>query len=451
MAGAAHALPDDFGVDKSVAAQIAQVLASGGDDGASLAGDFGGGQRTLTAKKAEDFVFRGGVSFHNVALVQESNHLRVILPRQYRAFPAVVVEAAGADEGVVGDLHTSDCIKYLYHGNLRSHDRERHQRLLAKHRRLRQVIPGIESDGTVNGVRGLETDTWPSQSAVADRESNADAAAGDSLRLYLNAINQVPLLNSAEEVKLAKGVEAGDYASWRKLVNANLRLVVNIAKRYSGGGLPLTDLLQEGNIGLIQAVKRFDYRRGFKFSTYSTWWIRQAITRSLSNDSRTIRLPVHVVEALRKIRNMVPEMANALGRDPTPEEIGEVVDLSPARVTEIVRAGRSPISLEMPTGRDGDDSLLHYVEDGEAPAPEEGAMSSVLREDVAKALDVLMDREREILEMRFGLNQRQPLTLDEIGEHFGLTRERIRQIQVEALRKLRISTKAEPLREYLVA
>ena len=157
------------------------------------------------------------------------------------------------------------------------------------------------------------------------------------------------------------------------------------------------------------------------------------------------------MEALRKIRNMVREMANALGRDPTPEEIGEAVDLSPERVTEIVRAGRSPISLEMPTGRDGDDSLLHYVEDVEAPAPEEGAMSSVLREAVAKALGVLMDREREILEMRFGLNQRQPLTLDEIGDHFGLTRERIRQIQVEALRKLRISTKAQPLREYLVA
>ena len=330
------------------------------------------------------------------------------------------------------------------------------------------MSPGIESEETMDrepeagmesagGVRHaavgqeLEADSWLPQPAVADRETNADAATGDSLRLYLNAINQVPLLNSAEEVELAKGVESGDYASWRKLVNANLRLVVNIAKRYSGGGLPLTDLLQEGNIGLIQAVKRFDYRRGFKFSTYSTWWIRQAITRSLSNDSRTIRLPVHVVEALRKIRNLVPEMANDLGREPTAEEIGELVDLSPERVTEIVRAGRSPISLEMPTGRDGDDSLLHYVEDGEAPAPEDGAMSSVLREDVAKALDVLMDREREILEMRFGLNQRQPLTLDEIGDHFGLTRERIRQIQVEALRKLRISTKAEPLREYLVA
>ena len=160
-------------------------------------------------------------------------------------------------------------------------------------------------------------DSWFGREDFLEQEKNADAAASDSLRLYLNAINQVPLLNSAEEIQLAKGVEAGDYASWRKLISANLRLVVNIAKRYAGDGLPLPDLLQEGNIGLMQAVKRFDYRRGFKFSTYSTWWIRQSITRSLSNDSRTIRLPVHVVEALRKIRNLVPEIANDLGRDPT--------------------------------------------------------------------------------------------------------------------------------------
>ncbi len=310
-----------------------------------------------------------------------------------------------------------------------------------------RTLPGSTGPSTTDTDGGH----WPSTESIAARGTNFDAATGDSLRLYLNAINQVPLLNAREEVELAKGIECGDYAAWRRLVNANLRLVVNIAKRYSGGGLPLTDLLQEGNIGLIQAVKRFDYRRGFKFSTYATWWIRQAITRSLSNDSRTIRLPVHVVEALRKIRNLVPEMANDLGRDPTPEEIGSIVDLSPERVTEIVRAGRSPVSLETPTGRDGDDSLLQYVEDVEAPAPEEGALSSVLREDVAQALTVLMDRERQILEMRFGLNRRPPLTLDEIGEHFGLTRERIRQIQVEALRKLRVSTRAEPLREYLVA
>ena len=294
-------------------------------------------------------------------------------------------------------------------------------------------------------------DSWFGREDFLEQEKNADAAASDSLRLYLNAINQVPLLNSAEEIQLAKGVEAGDYASWRKLISANLRLVVNIAKRYAGDGLPLPDLLQEGNIGLMQAVKRFDYRRGFKFSTYSTWWIRQSITRSLSNDSRTIRLPVHVVEALRKIRNLVPEIANDLGRDPTSKEIGDIVGLQPDRVTEIVRAGRSPVSLETPTGHDGDDPLLHYVEDGAAIGPEEDAITAVLKDDVAKALDVLMERERQILEMRFGLHGKQSLTLDEIGDHFGLTRERIRQIQVEALRKLRISKKAEPLRAYLVA
>ena len=314
--------------------------------------------------------------------------------------------------------------------------------------RIEQRDDDEDDHGTAPNQDG---DSWFVRDDFLEREKNADVASSDSLRLYLNAINRVPLLNSAEEVQLAKGVEAGDYASWRKLVSANLRLVVNIAKRYAGGGLPLPDLLQEGNIGLIQAVKRFDYRRGFKFSTYSTWWIRQSITRSLSNDSRTIRLPVHVVEALRKIRKLVPEMANDLGRDPTSREVGDLVDLPPDRVAEIVRAGRSTVSLETPTGRDGDDPLLHYVEDGEDIGPEEGALNAVLRDDVAKALDVLMDRERQILEMRFGLNGKQSLTLDEIGDHFGLTRERIRQIQVEALGKLRISKKANPLRAYLVA
>lgn len=257
------------------------------------------------------------------------------------------------------------------------------------------------------------------------------------------------MLTAAQEVLLAKRIEAGDFASTRTLINANLRLVVNIAKRYAGGALPMIDLVQEGNIGLMQAVKRFDYRRGFKFSTYATWWIRQAITRALSNDSRVIRLPVHVVEALRKIRNLVPRLANELGREPTPAEIGSHLDLAPGRVREIVRAGRATISLETPKGGDSEDALVDYVEDEESILPDDQAMLSILRQDIGLALNILTDRAQQILEMRFGLNGREPSTLDEIGEHFSLTRERIRQIQVEAIGKLKASTSASSLREYM--
>ena len=285
--------------------------------------------------------------------------------------------------------------------------------------------------------------------AAPNGNLNADAAVGDSLRLYLNEINRVPLLTAEEEVILAKRIEAGDFASTRVLINANLRLVVNIAKRYAGGALPMIDLIQEGNIGLMQAVKRFDYRRGFKFSTYATWWIRQAITRALSNDSRVIRLPVHVVEALRKIKTLVPRLANELGRDPTVAEIGSELNLSAARVREIIRAGRATMSLEAPKGDDPEDTLVDYVEDETSAQPDEQATLSVLRQDIGSALNILTDRARQILEMRFGLNGRTPRTLDEIGDHFGLTRERIRQIQVEAIKKLKKSTAASALRDYL--
>ena len=287
------------------------------------------------------------------------------------------------------------------------------------------------------------------ESPAPNGNLNADAAVGDSLRLYLNEINRVPLLTAEEEVILAKRIEAGDFASTRVLINANLRLVVNIAKRYAGGALPMIDLIQEGNIGLMQAVKRFDYRRGFKFSTYATWWIRQAITRALSNDSRVIRLPVHVVEALRKIKTLVPRLANELGRDPTLAEIGSELNLSAARVREIIRAGRATMSLEAPKGDDPEDTLVDHVEDETADHPDEQATLSVLRQDIGSALNILTDRARQILEMRFGLNGRTPRTLDEIGDHFGLTRERIRQIQVEAIKKLKKSTAASALRDYL--
>ena len=269
--------------------------------------------------------------------------------------------------------------------------------------------PADRSDGTETSGRPKRSKSG--ESAAPNGNLNADAAVGDSLRLYLNEINRVPLLTAEEEVILAKRIEAGDFASTRVLINANLRLVVNIAKRYAGGALPMIDLIQEGNVGLMQAVKRFDYRRGFKFSTYATWWIRQAITRALSNDSRVIRLPVHVVEALRKIKTLVPRLANELGRDPTLAEIGKELNLSAARVREIIRAGRATMSLEAPKGDDPDDTLVDYVEDETADRPDEQATLSVLRQDIGSALNILTDRARQILEMRFGLDGRTPRTL----------------------------------------
>ena len=271
----------------------------------------------------------------------------------------------------------------------------------------------------------------------------------DTMRLYLNEINRVPLLTAAQEIELAKAVEAGDAAARQHLVDANLRLVVNVAKRYAAGGLPLLDLIQEGNLGLMQAVERFDWRRGFKFSTYATWWIRQAITRSLSNDSRTVRLPVHVVEALRKIRRVTPELAQEIEREPTPAELGEVLGMAPERVVEIVRAGRAPTSLEQPVGEDGDESLVDFVEDPDPDTADRALLAGTLREDLHRALAILPDRQQTILVRRFGLDGQEPWTLDQIGAHFGVTRERIRQLQVEALRKLRRSSVSRDLRDYL--
>ncbi len=293
-------------------------------------------------------------------------------------------------------------------------------------------------------------DSWE-KGSDAPPEPRGDEAVEDTLRLYLNEINRVPLLTAVEEVALAKRVEASDEPARAHLIDANLRLVVNVAKRYATGGLPLLDLIQEGNLGLMQAVERFDWRRGFKFSTYATWWIRQAITRSLSNDSRTVRLPVHVVETLRKIRRITPDLATKLEREPTAKELGAEMELDPNRITEIVRAGRSLTSLEQPVGEDGEEALSDFVEDPDPDEPDARMLVDSLSGDMNRALAILPDRERQILTMRFGLDGNELWTLDDIGAHFGLTRERIRQLQVEALRKLQRSQTARPLREYLAS
>ncbi len=273
--------------------------------------------------------------------------------------------------------------------------------------------------------------------------SSSSAAIRDSLRLYLNAINTVDLLTAEQEVELAKRIEEGDESARTHMIEANLRLVVSIAKRYAEGGLSLTDLIQEGNIGLMQAVHKFDYHRGYKFSTYATWWIRQAITRALSNDSRTIRLPVHVIEALRNIRKLRPRLAADLGREPTPAEIGAELGLTGDRVTQIVEAGRTIVSLDAALGDDGDDTILDQVADEHAPSPDDEFLRAQGYTVLRNALDELSERERDVLALRYGLNGTKTSSLDDIGKKWGVTRERVRQIQRSAEEKIRNSSVAD--------
>ena len=269
----------------------------------------------------------------------------------------------------------------------------------------------------------------------------------DAVRLYLQNIGRVSLLTREDEVRLAKAVEANDMTAKNALIEANLRLVVSVAKRYQGRGLTLLDLIQEGNMGLIRAVEKFDWRRGFKFSTYATWWIRQSMTRALADQSRTIRIPVHVVERMNKVGKARRELSQTLEREPTPEEIAAVVDMPAAKVEELLKMGQEPVSLETPVGTAGDASRLgDFIEDEAIDRPQE-VVSRLLRDaDVQELLQSLPPRERRVIELRYGLDPAGPLTLEQIGTEVGLTRERVRQIEVKTLAMLKSSGSAEPLR-----
>lgn len=271
----------------------------------------------------------------------------------------------------------------------------------------------------------------------------------DPVRMYLKEIGKVPLLTAEEEVKLAKGMEAGDEACKRKLIEANLRLVVSIAKKYVGRGMLFLDLIQEGNMGLIKAVEKFDYRKGYKFSTYATWWIRQAITRSIADQARTIRIPVHMVETINKLIRVSRQLLQEIGREPTPEEIGEEMDMSAEKVREIMKIAQEPVSLETPIGEEEDSHLGDFIEDEDAPAPASAASFILLKEQLDDVLDTLTDREKRVLELRFGIEDGRPRTLEEVGKEFGVTRERIRQIEAKALRKLRHPSRSKKLKDYL--
>ncbi len=274
-------------------------------------------------------------------------------------------------------------------------------------------------------------------------------AIDDPVRMYLKEIGKVPLLTAEEEIEIAKRMEAGDESAKQELAEANLRLVVSIAKRYVGRGMLFLDLIQEGNLGLIKAVEKFDYRKGYKFSTYATWWIRQAITRAIADQARTIRIPVHMVETINKLIRISRQLLQEYGREPTPEEIAKAMNITEAKVREIIKIAQEPVSLETPIGEEEDSHLGDFIPDEDALAPSEAASFTLMKEQLMEVLDTLTPREEKVLRLRFGLDDGRQRTLEEVGKEFSVTRERIRQIEAKALRKLRHPSRSKKLKDYL--
>ena len=301
------------------------------------------------------------------------------------------------------------------------------------------IILGMEADG-----EGNEEDVENIDLSVPDGVS-----IEDPVRMYLKEIGKVPLLSADEEVELAKRMEEGDAEAKKKLAEANLRLVVSIAKRYVGRGMLFLDLIQEGNLGLIKAVEKFDYKKGYKFSTYATWWIRQAITRAIADQARTIRIPVHMVETINKLIRVSRQLLQELGREPTPEEIAAELDMPVDRVREILKISQEPVSLETPIGEEEDSHLGDFIQDDNVPVPADAAAFTLLKEQLEEVLGTLTEREQKVLTLRFGLEDGRARTLEEVGKEFNVTRERIRQIEAKALRKLRHPSRSRKLKDYL--
>lgn len=310
-----------------------------------------------------------------------------------------------------------------------------------------------------NGIDFIEETEKPKgllQKMISDKkakdaglEINLEDIADDSVRMYLREIGKIPLLVTEEEIRLAKRIEKGDILAKKQLAEANLRLVVSITKKYIGRGLSLLDLIQEGNTGLMRAVEKFDYRKGFKFSTYATWWIRQAITRAIADQARTIRIPVHMIETINKLIRVERQLVQELGREPTPEEIAQELGLDVDKVEHIIKISQETVSLEAPVGEEEDSKLGDFIEDDKNISPEESTTQQLLKDKIKEFLNELAPREQKILKMRFGLEDGRTHTLEEVGQEFGVTRERIRQIEAKALAKLKKGEKAKDLEDYL--
>ncbi len=305
------------------------------------------------------------------------------------------------------------------------------------------LLESADIDSEISGLDEIE------ELSKIDLSIPEGVSLEDPVRLYLKEIGKVPLLTAEEELVLAKRMEQGDTAAKKRLAEANLRLVVSIAKRYVGRGMQFLDLIQEGNLGLIKAVEKFDYRKGYKFSTYATWWIRQAITRAIADQARTIRIPVHMVETINKLIRVQRQLLQELGREPSPEEIAHEMGIPVERVREIQKISQEPVSLETPIGEEEDSHLGDFIEDDHMPTPQEAAAFTLLKEQINEVLATLTDREQKVLRLRFGLDDGRQRTLEEVGKEFNVTRERIRQIEAKALRKLRHPSRAKKLRDYL--
>ena len=316
------------------------------------------------------------------------------------------------------------------------------------------ILDTLESMGVqVTRENDTEPETEDEETLEADTEIDLSIPEAvnidDPVRMYLKEIGKVPLLTAEEEVILAKRMEAGDETAKHELAEANLRLVVSIAKRYVGRGMLFLDLIQEGNLGLIKAVEKFDYKKGYKFSTYATWWIRQAITRAIADQARTIRIPVHMVETINKLIRISRQLLQEYGREPTPEEIAKAMGITENKVREIIKIAQEPVSLETPIGEEEDSHLGDFIQDEDAPAPAEAASNALMKELLWDVLDSLTPREAKVLRLRFGLDDGNPRTLEEVGKEFNVTRERIRQIEAKALRKLRHPSRSKKLKDFL--
>ncbi len=362
--------------------------------------------------------------------------------------------AKGKKEGILTYSEISDCLEEL------DLDADQIEGIYQNFEDLGIEIMGDKEEALLFDKDDMDTDDDEIDVDVDKNVSDEDVAkedlsvpkginVDDPVRMYLKEIGKIPLLSGDEEVELAKRMQDGDEIAKRQLAEANLRLVVSIAKRYVGRGMLFLDLIQEGNLGLMKAVEKFDYKKGFKFSTYATWWIRQAITRAIADQARTIRIPVHMVETINKLVRVQRQLVQELGRDPSPEEIGDEMGLDVEKVREIMKIAQEPVSLETPIGEEEDSHLGDFIPDDEVLAPAEAATFTMLREQLTDVLDTLTPREQKVLRLRFGLDDGRARTLEEVGKEFEVTRERIRQIEAKALRKLRHPSRSKKLKDFL--